>query len=61
MTTAQTPQPQIRTTADHQPTLIAAGVGLFHGENIAYLNIHTFLPEYAANGDHRVNKKGVMP
>ena len=60
MTATQTPQAQIRTGTSHQPPLITAGMGLFHGQNITNLNIHTILPEYAAQNGHRVIEKGVM-
>ena len=60
MAAAQTPQPQIRAGTNHQPTLVAAGVGLFHGQNIANLNIHILLPEYAAHSGHRVIENGVI-
>ena len=60
MAAAQAPQTQVRPGANHQPPLIAAGMGLLHGQNIANLNIHTILLEYAAPGGHRVIGKGVF-
>jgi hypothetical protein len=44
MAAAQTPQPQICPSPQHQPPLITAGMGLFHRQNIAYLNIHAHFP-----------------
>lgn len=46
MTTAQTPKSKIRAGTKNQPLLFAAGMGLFHNQNILNTNIHFCLLSY---------------
>ena len=60
MSASQATQPQVCSGASHQPSLVATRVWLFHRQNIANLNIHLVLLEYAASSGHRVIEKGVF-
>ena len=43
MAAAEAPELEIRAYAQHLPALFAAGVLLFHRQNVSDLNIHYFL------------------
>lgn len=43
MAAAETAELEISTYAKHLPALFTAGMCFFHGQNIAYLNVHYFL------------------
>ena len=48
VTAAQALEPEIRTGAQHLPTLLPTGMGLLHNQNIVQLNIHAYLPLMAS-------------
>lgn len=46
--TAQTPEPEIRTDAKNKPAPFSARMRFFHHKNVVYCNIHPDLPLHIA-------------